>query len=225
MIRSLTNRTVQLAFGSAVAILLIVAGFAYRSIVISAENNRWVEHTNEVLKNLADLKFAFEVVSSSVRGYIATGEEAYLEPYHAARLSLQEHAAAVHELTSDNPLQQRNILILEKVASAKLVRADEDINLRRNQGFEAASEALRAGPGLHAAVEYRAIVGQMQDEERRLLVLRTADAKRSTDWIKITLILGTVLGLLITIGAGWIVQRDNARRETAEEALRESERK
>jgi PAS domain S-box-containing protein len=225
MIRSLANRTVQLAFGSAVAILLIVAGFAYRSIVISAENNRWVEHTNEVLKNLADLKFAFEVVSSSVRGYIATGEEAYLEPYHAARLSLQEHAAAVHELTSDNPLQQRNILILEKVASAKLVRADEDINLRRNQGFEAASEALRAGPGLHAAVEYRAIVGQMQDEERRLLVLRTADAKRSTDWIKITLILGTVLGLLITIGAGWIVQRDNARRETAEEALRESERK
>jgi PAS domain S-box-containing protein len=225
MIESLTKRTVQLAFGAAIAILIIVAGFAYRSIVISGENGRWVEHTNEVLKNLAELKFAFEAVSSSVRGYVLTGEETYLDPYRAARLSLEQHAAAVRGLTEDNPVQQRNILVLEKVAGAKLERADEDISLRRTQGREAASEAIRGGPGLGAAVEYRAIVGRMQDEERRLLVLRTADAERSTNRIKITLILGTVIGLLITVAAGWIVQGDNARREIAEEALRESERK
>jgi len=48
-----------------------------------------------------------------------------------------------------------------------LERADEDIDLRRNQGIEAASEALRAGPGLHAALGIGAIVDQMQDGERR----------------------------------------------------------
>jgi CHASE3 domain sensor protein len=47
-------------------------------------------------------------------------------------------------LTSDNPVQQRHILMLEKVAAAKLERSDEDINLLRNQGVETASEALRA---------------------------------------------------------------------------------
>jgi PAS domain S-box-containing protein len=224
-IRFLTKRTVQFAFGAAIAILLIVAGFAYRSIVISGENGRWVRHTYEVLENLQELRFALEAVSSSVRGYILTGEEAYLEPYHAAGLSLEQHATTVRELTTDNPVQQRNILVLEDVAVAKLERADEDINLRRTQGIEAASEAIRAGPGLHATVEYAAIVSQMQDEERRLLVLRIADAERSTNRLKITLILGTFLGLLITVAAGWSVQRDNSRRETAEEALREGERK
>jgi PAS domain S-box-containing protein len=219
------NRVVQLAFGSAVAILLIVASFAYRSIVISGDNGRWVQHTHEVLENLEELQFALETVSSSIRGYILTGEETYLEPYRIAKLSLEQHVAVVRELTADNPAQQRNILIVEKIAVARLERADKAISLRQNQGFEAALQAIRAGPGLHAAVEYRAIVGQMQDEERRLLVLRIADAKRSIGWITTTLILGTVLGLLITIGAGWIVQRDNSRRKTAEKALRESERK
>jgi hypothetical protein len=36
MIRFLTKRTVQFAFGAAIAILLIVAGFAYRSSAPSA---------------------------------------------------------------------------------------------------------------------------------------------------------------------------------------------
>ena len=65
----------------------------------------------------------------------------------------------------------------------------------------------------------------MEDEEHRLLVLRNADAERSRNQTKFILILGTALGLLITVAAGWIVQRDNSRREIAEKALQESERK
>jgi len=225
MIRFLTKRTVQFAFGAAIAILLIVAGFAYRSIVISGENGRWVQHTHEVLENLQDMQFALETVSSSIRGYVLTGEETYLDPYRAARVSLEQHTAAVGELTSDNPAQRENMLALERLAAGRMGRADEIIDLRRNQGPSAASEALRVGPGLRVGVEYRAVIGRMQDEERRLLALRLADAQRSTSQIKITLLLGTFLGLLITVAAGWSVQRDNSRRETAEEALRESERK
>src|SRR5580658_9643908 len=225
MIRFLTKRTVQFAFGAAIAILLIVAGFAYRSIVISGENGRWVQHTHEVLENLQDMQFALETVSSSIRGYVLTGEETYLDPYRAARVSLEQHTAAVGELTSDNPAQRENMLALERLAAGRMGRADEIIDLRRNQGPSAASEALRVGPGLRVGVEYRAVIGRMQDEERRLLALRLADAQRSTSQIKITLILGTFVGLLITVAAGWSVQRDNLRRETAEEALQESERK
>src|SRR5580700_6967377 len=225
MIRFLTKRTVQFAFGAAIAILLIVAGFAYRSIVISGENGRWVQHTHEVLENLQDMQFALETVSSSIRGYVLTGEETYLDPYRAARVSLEQHTAAVGELTSDNPAQRENMLALERLAAGRMGRADEIIDLRRNQGPSAASEALRVGPGLRVGVEYRAVIGRMQDEERRLLALRLADAQRSTSQIKITLILGTFVGLLITVAAGLSVQRDNSRRETAEGALQESERK
>ena len=133
MIKFLTKRTVQFAFGAAIAILLIVAGFAYRSIVISGENGRWVQHTYEVLENLQDIQFALETVSSSIRGYVLTGEETYLDRYRAARVSLEQHTAAVGELTSDNPVQRENMLVLARLSAGELGRADEIINLRRNQ--------------------------------------------------------------------------------------------
>jgi PAS domain S-box-containing protein len=221
--RSLTNWTVQLAFGSALAILLVVGGFSYRSIVVSSESDRWVRHTHEVLENLQELQLAMETVASSIRGYVLTGEESYLDAYRAGRLSLEQHAAAIGNLTVDNPEQQRKIPVLERLAAERLEHAEENINLRRDNGFEVAAEAIRTGPGLRIMVEYRAIVRQMQDEERQLLVLRDADAERSTSRTKAILILGTVLGLLITVAAGWSVQRDSSRRETAEELLRESQ--
>src|SRR5665213_3472725 len=225
MTKSITNRSVRLAFGCAIAILFIVGGFAYRSISVTRESDRWIQHTHEVLENLQELQLAMETVASSIRGYSLTGAESYLVPYRAARLSLVQHAAIVRELTIDNPVQQRRIPILEKLATERLGRAEENIRTRRERGAEAATEAIITGPGLQISAEYRAAVGQMEDEEYRLLALRNADTARDASQTKITLILGTVLGLLITAAAGWIVQRDNSRREIAEAALEESERK
>src|ERR1700722_20931978 len=63
----------------------------------------------------------------------------------------------------------------------------------------------------------------MQDEEDGLLTKRTADAKRRLQQAKIALILGIVLGLLITVAAGARVILDSRRRRLAEDALRVSE--
>jgi PAS domain S-box-containing protein len=221
----LTNRMVQLAFGSAVAILLVVGGLSYRSIVIASGNNYWVQHTHEVLENLDELQFAMETLTSSVRGYLLVKDESYLDRYRAAKLSLERHTAAVRDLTVDNPVQQRRIPDLERLAAQRLDLANKNIDLMRNHQPLPDVTAGRAGPGLQIMVDYQAIIRQMQDEEHRLLVLRNADAEQSRDRTKFILILGPALGLLITIAAGWTVQRANSRREIAEKALQESERK
>jgi PAS domain S-box-containing protein len=216
---------VQLAFGSAVAILLLVGGLSYRSVGVTRENTYWVQHTHEVLENLDGLEFAMETITSSVRGFLLVKDESYLDRYHAARLSLEQHILAIRDLTVDNPLQQRRISDLERLATRRLDLAQKNIELIRNRQPLPEVTAARAGPGLQIMVDYQATVRQMQDEERRLLVLRNADAEESRNHTKFILILGTALGLLITVAAGWIVQRDNSRREIAEKALQESERK
>jgi CHASE3 domain sensor protein len=40
--------------------------------------------THEILENLQDLRFALESVESSVRGYVLTGKESYLDTYRRA---------------------------------------------------------------------------------------------------------------------------------------------
>ena len=225
MIKLPANRLIQLAFGSAAAVLLVVGGLAYRSVDVSSKSSGWVQHTREVLENLQDLQFAMEELASSIRGYSLTGDDRYLEPYRAAQLDLVKYTAIVRGLTSDNPQQQPRINILEKLAAERIQRAEVLIALRKARGGEAAAEATRTGPGLQITTDYLALIGQMEDAERRLLAQRNADTARSVNATKIILILGTILGLSITAAAGWIVQRGNELREIAERGLRESERK
>ena len=183
--KPLTNRMVQIAFGSAFAILLVVGGLSYHSIVSTRGNNYRVQHTHEVLENLDELQFAMETITSSVRGFLLVKDEAYLDRYRAARLSLEQHAAAVRDLTVDNPVQQRRIPDLERLAARRLDLADKNIDLIRNHQPLPEVTAARAGPGLQIMVDYQAIVRQMQDEEHRLLLLRDADAEQSRNHTEI----------------------------------------
>jgi len=73
-IMSLLNQKVELAFGAAIAILLIVGAFSYRGMVLSAESDQWVQHTHAVLENLQALLFADASIESSSRGFVLTGE-------------------------------------------------------------------------------------------------------------------------------------------------------
>src|SRR6202042_1592006 len=131
--------------------------------------------------------------------------------------------ASVRTLTADNPVQQRHLSDLDRIARQKIQLAERVIDLRKAQGLTAAVEVVQAGTGQKVMSDYRDVIGQMQGEELRLLVLRDADAKRRLNQTIAVLICGTALGLLIAIGAGWSVLRENAARGVAEDAMREGE--
>ena len=223
--KSFSNRTVQIAFGSAIAILLVVGAVSYRSIVVSRDRDKWVQHTNEVLTNLQDLRFDMQTINATVRGFGLTGDESFIEPYHAAVANMEQHQAIIGNLTVDNPVQQSQLPALEKWEDARIQRAETIIKVRRTQGLEAVAENVRTGPSAQISNNFQAVANQMRDEELRLLAIRTGEEKRSLRQSRAILIFGTLLGLLITAAAGWMVQRDSARRGLAEQAFRDGEEK
>src|SRR3984893_10862854 len=222
---SLFNRKVQLAFGSAILILLFVGAMSYRGMVVSTESDRWVRHTHEVLENLQNLLSEMRGVESSYRGFVITGSEQFLNVYHGSVLHSQEEETIIRSLTVDNPQQNRHLPALESSIGQIIQYSDTVIGLRRAKGFEGGVDAIRGGPGQTIMDKFPGVVHEMQEEERRLLVLRDVDAKRHLGQIKAVLILGIVVGLLIAVAAGWSVQRENSRRGVAEEGFRVSEEK
>jgi PAS domain S-box-containing protein len=221
--KSLLNRKVQLAFGSAILTLLAVGAISYRGMLVSSASSRSVRHTHEVLENLQDLLLAAESIETSNRGFVLTGEKSYLESYRAMILRAEKDETTIRALTVDNPEQQRQLPALEKLAAQKIQFAEMVIGLRRDKGSEAAADAVRSGSGQRIMDEFQQVVREMQAEELRLLVLRDADAKRRLYQTKTALIAGTLLGLLIAAGAAWSVQRDSSRRGLAEEHLAQME--
>jgi CHASE3 domain sensor protein len=221
--KTLANWKVQLAFAAAFVILFVVGAMSYRTMVVSAESDRWVEHTQEVLENLRKLQFEMGAISANVRGFVLTGKDAYLEPYRASKLGIEGLIATVRTLTADNPEQQRRVSDIERLAAERIARGEMAIVLRQEQGLEAAADDIRNGPSQLLSNDFQAVIRQMQDEELRLLASRKADAEQRFDQTKTILIFGTILGLLITAAAGWSVWRDSSRRGHAEAALQDSQ--
>ncbi len=222
-IKRLADWQVQIAFGSAIVILLVVAAFSYRGIVASQEGARWLAHTHEVRETLQKLQTTIEQVQSSSRAFVLTGAKVYLETFAAGVLRARQLQADVRRLTADNPEQQRQLPGLESLITQKIEFAERVTDLRRRSGLEPAAAAIRAEGGQRMMDDIGAAIDELQATEQRLLTLRTSKAAGRVAESKTVLILGTVLGLLITAAAGWIVQRDISRRRRAEEALKHSE--
>jgi PAS domain S-box-containing protein len=221
--RSRLNRRVQGAFGAAILALLAVGAISYRGVIVSGESRQWVNHTHEVLERLQDLRLSVAEIEASYRGFALTGDESFLESYRTSAARAEHDQSAVRSLVRDNALQERQLPLLKEVTDREIRLGTLINDRRRTGGLAGAVDAIVEGPGLQVVDELQTVIRQLQDEEQRLLVLRTADVAQRVLHVKAVLVLGTLLGVSVAAMAAWIVRRDGERRALAESALRVSE--
>jgi methyl-accepting chemotaxis protein len=201
------GRKITLGFGVAVAMLFLVGGVAYRSIDALIENNHSVTHSHEVLETLGHVVSLMKDAETGQRGYLLTGDEAYLEPYQAATGSVPKTIGDLHALTSDNAHQQARLAAATPLVDAKLAELKRTVDLRRTQGFEPALKVVLTGEGKRSMDELRAVVVAMDQEERQLLKDRSEVAESGGQAAKSTTALGALAALLFVSGAGFVIVR------------------
>ncbi len=85
--------------------MLSVGVSIYKSFrVMSTEKDR-VDHTYAVISKLEEVLSNVKDVQSSQRGYVITGMEEYLVPYHPALPKIGDALVAFSNLIADNPAQ------------------------------------------------------------------------------------------------------------------------
>ena len=190
---------IAISFGIVLLLLLVIGILSYQNLNRLKKEADWVAHTHEVLRNielvLGDLKDA----ETGQRGYLITGMENYLEPYNNALNNLEKDIDHLKKLTSDNIVQQQHIIKLKSLVSEKLNELDQTINLRRNDGFDAAHRIVVTDVGKKAMDEIRDVMGEMKDEETRLLEERSSLSIRDTQVAKVEIIWIVVSAFLFVV--------------------------
>lgn len=209
----------------AAATILVFAGWeSYRSAARFAEATAWQKHTYEVLRTLDETVARIVDAETSQRGYLLTGEEAYLAPYRSAIKDLDQIAEHLRQLTSDNPPQQKRIETLEPLIDNKLAELQRTIDLRRTQGFAAANEAVLNGSGKVWMDQIRSLAAEMADEENNLLILRTQRANESMARSIRTIGAGTLVSISLVLLCFGLLSRELSARKRAQEALAKSKK-
>ena len=140
----------QMGFGLAIAILLIVGVVSYRSLLASRESEQWVRHTHEVLEHLESLLSAVQDVETSDRTFVLTDDKRFLEPYRSGVLRVAQEQETIRTLTADNPNQGRRLATLKGLTDQKIQFGDSLIRLRQTKGIEAADADIQRSYLLHA---------------------------------------------------------------------------
>ncbi|WP_395396133.1 response regulator (plasmid) [Novosphingobium sp. BL-8A] len=211
-------------FGSAsrtkrwsVAGLILGLGFflastwaAYSSIQDIQDADEAIRHTHEILIALDDVLSTAQDAETGQRGYLLTGADKYLEPYHAAIAAFPNRLAILARLTSDNPVQQASIAPLRRHIDTKLGELRETIDLRRSSGLAAAMTVVTGDRGKQSMDAIRSQVETMAREELRLRQQRVYEMNLASQAAITSCIVSGLLGGGLTI-AIFILLRRNAR--------------
>lgn len=219
-----SERTLRnVGFAIALALLLVMGGAVWRSSRALYANSQMVVHTYDVMDRLSQLAFAVGEVESGTRGYLLTGDRAYLAPFGPAAARARELQDELRRLTADNVAQQRRLDELDRVVWLKLEFSENQLKLHDEGRTTEAMAAMDRQEGLRLMVQIRAVVAALREEELGLLADRQARVESSTSLTLLTLGLGLVVSVgLITI-VFVLFKREIIARRNSEQALRRSE--
>jgi len=213
------HKWILAGFGAVLFILIVNGLVAYRNLQTLIENDRLVTHTHEVQSEIDSLLTDLKDLGAGQVGYLMTGDEQYLAVYEGLGQRIPERLQRLGELISDNAGQRERLARLQPLVASRMELLSSLANIRREKGFDAARDELLVGQGRGQMGEIRQLVGEMQQEETRLLDERTRQSRTSARRLVMMFVVATLLDVGAVACVFWLYHRDLGQRQQTDEPL------
>jgi len=200
-------------FAVAVLAVLLTSFFSLRAVEARNAAADSVQRTAEALDRL-DLFLSFvKDAETGQRGYLLMGENRYLDIYRNAQVALPSQLATLRTLTADSLTQQQRITEVEGLLTVKMDELARTIALRKAGDLEGALAIVRTEQGKLAMDRIRAVVADMDLDERRGLINRQSASRSATSYSTAVTAGGAALLLFLTLAAAFVTSREYRARE------------
>src|SRR5580692_467137 len=118
------------------------------------------------------------------RGFLLTGDPAYLQPYRNGIAQVPATLKKLRELTAGEPAQQPRVAELGEQIEQKLAELKSTLDARERGGAGAALSIMRTNAGLDSMRRITWLIGEITSTENALMADREAgleSARRATE--------------------------------------------
>jgi len=176
------------------ALLVVVFGLLVRlSTAREDASARLVEHTHQVIETNEAILARLLDAETGERGFLITGDPSYLEPFRSAADDIATNISSLRALLAESPQQLPRLEALDGLSRRVLDLLGERIEQRRDMGLDAVRDSVASGEAKILMDSIRAVVGNIESNERILLDEREQDQARFhrvATWV-------VVLGMLL----------------------------
>jgi signal transduction histidine kinase/DNA-binding response OmpR family regulator/CHASE3 domain sensor protein len=201
-------------FLTAVVAVGVIAWFSYNSLRETADLRGRVTHAVNVIDALQAVQTILVDAETGQRGFVITGDEAFLQPYQDAQVALPGTLATARGLVANDPDLRARFETMTTATARLLAILEETIALRRGRNADRADAIVSSGRGNALMDQLRGGISAMLEIERTSL--QTMQSERdvaAAGSLRVTL-LGTIT-LLVLIGiASLTMSRAFRQRET-----------
>jgi C4-dicarboxylate-specific signal transduction histidine kinase len=200
------------AFACVIAVIFATSAIVYeRLTVIEAAKNTRV-HTLKVLQTLQQALDALVDQETGLRGYLLTGDEKFLQPYHVGAANFNVVIQRAKDLTKDNLAQQSRLDELSELARKwHSTVAEREITLMATPATREEARALEtSGAGKNQMDLIRAKVDEIKSAESDLLAKRDVAQTQAFATAYTITILGGIMSLLVAALMGVLLMRSIA---------------
>ncbi|MFA5372238.1 MAG: CHASE3 domain-containing protein, partial [Sideroxydans sp.] len=205
-----THKIVAALAGTAllVASLVAVSFWAFSQVEQAAEMRK---HSRVVLNRADDLLSALKDAETGQRGYLLTGDEAFLQPYLAVRNNISGKLEELRQLTL-TPAADKHLNALGPMVDARLAHMSQAIELRRKHDETAAVAMVRSGQGKQLMDSIRAEMRSFIQLEEGVQAQRDAEFQSNMRLLFTLLIIASLLTLLLALLFIWLAYRETQQR-------------
>jgi len=220
MSRTLVSQANFAVLGGLLAILVVIGMLTWDQSNAARSDRAWTLHTYQVLESIGDLGITIRDAETNQRGYLLTGNTAYLAPYESATNRTPYLFGELQSLTADNASQQARLLALAPVWQQRLQQLAETIQVRRDKGLEAAAARVGNDQGRETMARIEAALAGMTDSEQTLLHERIETSESHNRSVGILVFVATTIAILALILAARLLNVAYARSHRAEDEQR-----
>ncbi len=201
------NRLAATAVAIGFLLLFVAFILGIFALMQAGDSSEQVDHTYEVVDQLAEVDVWVERAETASRGYLLSPDPLRIGTFRASVAEIGPAIDRLGLITDDNPVQQRNIARLRPQIADEL-NAVTAIMAKAEAGrlAEARADFVREVK-MRRVNAIRATTKAMRDEELNLLDDRVASERRSSEQSRWVLGFTGILLVLIGIGATWLVRR------------------
>jgi PAS domain S-box-containing protein len=182
-----------------------------------------IAHSFETIAAAHSLDQAIQDAERGQRGFLLTGNDSYLQPYTAGLRQIPVKFEELSQLVRGDREQQNHLAVIASELKRKLAELKQTIEIRRQQGFDAARHIVETNVGAVAMSAITDEIGAVISGENRLLDQRQAAFLSVARVSVMTSSLAAVLALTVILAGGLVLWRGYRRVLRSQDSLRRSE--
>jgi signal transduction histidine kinase len=210
------NRDQRLAvyFLVAIVVFAATAWLGYGAVDMLVRNQRKQVAARLIAVELQALLSLATQAETGQRGFVITGKEEYLEPYHNARQRLPESLQMLRRNLS-SPAQLERIDLIERLQAEKMDELASSIRVRRDAGFDEAQKIVLSDQGRRLMDAIKTNVRAMEQVETAQLEQRITQSAQSAEQAFVTIAAAGAINVGLLVVLMLAVRADSKARERA----------